>query len=96
MTPAQITQVKAILSKYDEASLTAADARAINEAFREAGLRNGPALQQAVRDAGFVPEKIGELDPPPDRPGEEKTPSDKPRPKTPATKNPTTDRATKP
>ena len=96
MTPAQITQVKAILSKYDEASLTAADARAINEAFREAGLRNGPALQQAVRDAGFVPEKIGELDPPPDRPGEEKTPSDKPQPKAPATKNPTTGRATKP
>ena len=38
-------RVKAILSKYDESYLTAADAKAINEAFREAGLQNGPALQ---------------------------------------------------
>ncbi len=32
-------------------------------------MRNGPGLQQAMRDAGFAPERIGELDPPPDRPG---------------------------
>jgi hypothetical protein len=74
--------VKAILSKYGESSLTAADTRAINEAFREAGLRNGPALQQAIRDAGFVPQKIGELDPPPDQP-EDNGPADKPEPKRP-------------
>jgi phosphatidylethanolamine-binding protein (PEBP) family uncharacterized protein len=65
----QKAQVKAILSKYGASKLTASDAKAINEAFRAAGLRNGPGLQQAIRDAGFVPERIGELDPPPDRGG---------------------------
>ena len=44
MSPAQMAQVKAILSKYDESSLTAADARAINEAFREAGTSKRPRL----------------------------------------------------
>ena len=63
----QKAQVKAILSRYDASVLTAPDAHAINEAFRAAGLRNGPGLQQAIRDAGFVPERIGELDPPPGR-----------------------------
>jgi phosphatidylethanolamine-binding protein (PEBP) family uncharacterized protein len=66
----QKAQVKTILSKYDASSLTAKDAKAINEAFRAAGLRNGPPLQQAIQDAGFVPQRIGELDPPPDRPAE--------------------------
>jgi hypothetical protein len=32
-----------------------------------AGLRNGPGLQEAIKEAGLVPEKIGQLDPPPDR-----------------------------
>jgi phosphatidylethanolamine-binding protein (PEBP) family uncharacterized protein len=67
LTAEQTAQVKSILSKYDAASLTAKDAKAINEAFRAAGLRNGPALQQAMQDAGFVPQKISELDPPADR-----------------------------
>jgi Raf kinase inhibitor-like YbhB/YbcL family protein len=69
LTMEQKTQVKSILSKYNESSLTAADARAINEAFRNSGLRNGPALQQAIREAGFVPERIGALAPPPDSAG---------------------------
>jgi Raf kinase inhibitor-like YbhB/YbcL family protein len=68
LTAEQKGRVKGILSKYSAASLTAKDAKAINEAFREAGLRNGPGLQEAIREAGFEPEKIGELDPPPDRP----------------------------
>jgi phosphatidylethanolamine-binding protein (PEBP) family uncharacterized protein len=70
----QKAKVKAILSKYDASALTAKDAKAINDAFRSAGLRNGPGLQQAIQDAGFVPEKIGELDPPPDRPAEGRRP----------------------
>jgi len=74
LTAEQKAQVKAILGKYDAGSLTAKDARAINEAFRAAGLRNGPGLQDAIREAGFVPEKIGELDPPPDRPTEGRRP----------------------
>jgi hypothetical protein len=38
----QKAEVKAILSRYGASSLTAQDARAINDAFRSAGLRNGP------------------------------------------------------
>ena len=67
LTAEQKAQVKTILSKYSAESLTAKDAKAINEAFRAAGLRGGPALVDAMRDAGFVPEKISQLDPPPDR-----------------------------
>ena len=67
LTAEQKAQVKAILAKYKADSLTAADAKAINEAFRAAGLRNGPSLQEAIKDAGFVPARIGELDPPPAR-----------------------------
>ncbi len=73
LTAAQKAQVKTILSRYTNASLTADDARAINTAFREAGLRNGPGLQQAIRDAGFAPEKIGALDPPTRQAGREGT-----------------------
>jgi Raf kinase inhibitor-like YbhB/YbcL family protein len=80
MTVEQKTQVKSILSKYNESSLTAAEAEAINEAFRNAGLRNGPALQQAIREAGFVPERIGALAPPPGSAGrQERIPPDHPQ-----------------
>jgi phosphatidylethanolamine-binding protein (PEBP) family uncharacterized protein/Spy/CpxP family protein refolding chaperone len=78
LTAEQKSQVKSILSKYNESSLTADDARAINDAFRNAGLRNGPALLQAIRDAGFVPERIGALAPPPGRASQESTPPDRP------------------
>ncbi len=71
LTVQQKAQVKAILSSYRVDSLTAAEAKAINEAFRDAGLRNGAGLQEAMREAGFEPRKIGELDPPPDRLGRE-------------------------
>lgn len=69
LTPGQQARVTSILSKYNKDALTAADAKAINDAFRASGIRNGPALQQAIKHAGFVPERIGELDPPPG-PGE--------------------------
>lgn len=77
LTPEQKASVKSILSKYHESSLTAADARAINDAFRAAGIRNGPGLQQAIKDAEFVPEKIGALAPPPGRSDDERTPPDR-------------------
>jgi len=64
LTAEQTAQVKAVLSKYNAAILTAKDAKSINEAFREAGLRNGPALDKALQDAGFTPARISELDPP--------------------------------
>jgi len=59
-------KVAAILSEYDAATLTAADAKAINNAFREAGVCRGPSQKEAIKAAGFEPQKISALDPPPD------------------------------
>jgi len=58
--------IKTILSNYDADLLTAEDALAIHEAFREAGLRGGPAAEDAIREAGFNPDKLRDLAPPPD------------------------------
>ena len=44
LTAAQTEQVKVILSKYDADALTADQAKAIHEAFRQAGMRGGPAM----------------------------------------------------
>lgn len=68
LTADQVAKVKEILSKYDPATLTAEQARAIHAAFRAAGLRGGPAMGDAIRAAGFDPEKLRALAPPPDRP----------------------------
>ncbi|MEI6810180.1 MAG: hypothetical protein WCN95_15790, partial [bacterium] len=65
ITDAQKEQVKAILSKYDASTLTADQAKAIHEAFRQAGLRGGPSMADAIRDAGFDPDKLRDLAPPP-------------------------------
>ncbi|MDM8544675.1 hypothetical protein QUF90_26665 [Desulfococcaceae bacterium HSG9] len=70
LTDEQIAQVAEILSQYDASSLTAEDARAINDAFREAGIRQGPGQQEAIEAAGFDPRVISSLDPPPDRGGQ--------------------------
>lgn len=63
----QKTEVKKILSGYDKSALTAEQAKAIHRAFKEAGIRGGPSLNEAVKDAGFDPKKLRDLDPPPDR-----------------------------
>jgi len=70
LTDQQKAAVKAILSKYDKESLTAEDAKAINEAFRAAGIRGGQGQRQAIQEAGFDPEAIRKLAPPPGRQGE--------------------------
>ena len=70
LTDAQVAQVKTILSAYDAASLTADDAKAIHAAFREAGIRGGPAMNDAVTAAGFDPDKLRDLAPPPNREGD--------------------------
>lgn len=59
-------KVKTILSGYNKENLTSSDARAINEAFRKAGIRKGPGMRDAIRSAGFDPDTIRRLDPPPD------------------------------
>ena len=69
LTDEQKATVKSILSKYNASTLTADDAKAIHRAFRDAGVRPGPGLHEAVTSAGFDPKKLRELDPPPDRKG---------------------------
>lgn len=60
-------KVNAILSEYKASSLTEADAKAINNAFRNAGIKRGPEQQEAIKAAGFDPQKISSLDPPPEK-----------------------------
>jgi len=74
----QKAEVKSILSKYDPSTLTAADAKAIFEAFRKAGLRGGPGMLEAIREAGFDPEKLRSLAPPPEPPGDGRRPPERP------------------
>ncbi len=59
--------VAAILKNYNANTLTKTDARAINDAFRQAGVRQGEAQKAAIEAAGFNPQKISSLDPPPDK-----------------------------
>ncbi len=71
LTDAQKAQVKVILSKYDANVLTAEQAKAIHEAFRQAGLRSGPAMADSIQAAGFDPDKLRDLAPPPGQGGGE-------------------------
>lgn len=68
LTDQQKARVKSILSKYHPSSLTADDATAIFAAFRKARIPGGPDLIDAIRAAGFDPEKLRSLAPPPGRP----------------------------
>ena len=67
LTDAQKSALKSILSKYNTSKLTAVDAKAIHKAFSDAGIRGGAGLNEAVTAAGFDPDKLRDLDPPPDR-----------------------------
>lgn len=64
LTTEQEAVVHAILSEYDSSSLTFDDTKTIHRAFNEAGLQKGPALDDAMRSAGFDPHTLRELDPP--------------------------------
>ena len=76
LTSEQKAKVADVLAKYKASTMTAADARAIHEAFRDAGLRDGPALKQIMEEAGFDLDKLRDLDPPPDKNMEKNQPSD--------------------
>jgi Raf kinase inhibitor-like YbhB/YbcL family protein len=67
LTDAQKEQLKVILSKFDPKALTADMAKAIHEAFRQAGLRGGPAMADTLKATGFDPDKLRDLAPPPGR-----------------------------
>ena len=69
LTEQQKAAVKSILSKYTASSVTADDAKAIHRAFRDAGLKGGPGLNEAVTSAGFNSDKLRDLDPPPNMKG---------------------------
>ena len=64
LTAAQQNQVKGILTKYDASKLTADHAKAIHAAFRQTGVPGGTALNDAVKAAGFDPDKLRDLAPP--------------------------------
>jgi hypothetical protein len=65
MTDGQTTQIKTILSGYNPSTLTAEQAKEIHEKFREAGIHPGPDTKDAIIAAGFDPEKLRTLAPPP-------------------------------
>ncbi len=69
LTDAQAKRVGSILAQYDAQELTAEQARAIHEAFRQAGIPGGPAINEVVAAAGFSPDTLRDLDPPPSAPG---------------------------
>jgi hypothetical protein len=66
ISPEQTQQIKKILSGYNPSKLTAADAKEIQEKFRAAGIHAGPETNSAISAAGFDPEKLRTLAPPPD------------------------------
>lgn len=68
LTAEQLARVKSLLARYKAASLTVDDAKAIKRAFRDAEIRPGPALEKAMKDAGFSAQRLEALDPRPSHP----------------------------
>ena len=65
LTAEQTAQIKTILSQYNASTLTAKEAKETHEKFREAGIHAGPETKDAIIAAGFDPEKLRTLAPPP-------------------------------
>lgn len=63
-------KIKEILSQFDSRSLDKEMAVQIHERFRAAGIHPGPENREAITAAGFDPDKLRDLAPPPGRPGE--------------------------
>jgi hypothetical protein len=53
LTDEQKSQIQAILSQYDPSKVSAEDAKNIFKAFRQADIRFGPDLKNAISAAGF-------------------------------------------
>lgn len=53
--------IEEVLSQYDSESLSADDATAIVEAFKEAGIQPSSGLQSAMSTAGFDAKEVGDL-----------------------------------
>jgi hypothetical protein len=65
VTTDQTLLIKKILSVYNASNLTDDDAKAIQNKFRESGIHAGPDNNNAITAAGFDPEKLRKLAPPP-------------------------------
>ena len=67
LTAAELAKIKTVLAPYQPAALSANDARTIKRSLRDAGFRRSRELDAALVSAGFSPEKMDALDPPPPR-----------------------------
>ena len=74
LSPAELVKIKTILAPYRPASLDTNAAKTIKRSLRDAGFRRSRALDAALLAAGFSPEKMDTLDPPPPRPPGESAP----------------------
>lgn len=61
LTEEQETLISETLSQFDVDNLSEADALNITEAFAEAGIQPGSALEKAVSDSGFDAKNLGDL-----------------------------------
>ncbi len=61
LTEEQTSLIQSTLAEYDAESLTAEDAKEILNTFREAGIKPGKELRQAIADAGFDEKELLEL-----------------------------------
>jgi len=61
LTDEQQTMLSETLSELDSDNLTEQDALSIVEAFKEAGIQPGKALESAMADLGFDAKEVGEL-----------------------------------
>lgn len=61
LTEDQKSTISSVLSEYDADSLTEEDAISITSALKDAGIRPGQGLAEAISDEGFDAEEIGSL-----------------------------------
>ena len=76
LTDEQKQTIADILSQYDPENITEEDAKAIFQAFKDAGITPAKGMKEAIEAAGFdaedlrskgMPEKGGKMPPPPPR-----------------------------
>jgi len=80
ITVEQKAQIQKILSQFNSATINADQAKEIHSKFREAGIHAGTETNEAIIAAGFDPEKIRALAPPPsDQKKEQAQPSSEER-----------------
>ena len=61
LTDDQLQTIESVLEEYEADNLSASDAKAIVELFKEADIRPGQSLSTAMSDAGFDAREVGEL-----------------------------------